>query len=53
MTFVDGTEKEFTPKQLEYVVTEDVKDLTQYRDLVTYNIADELIKVLKEHNMRK
>ena len=51
--FVDGTEKEFTPKQMEYIVTEEPKDLTQFRDLVTYNIAEELIAVLREHNMRK
>ena len=53
VTFVDGPEKEFTPKQLEYIVTSEQKDATQYRDLVTFNIAEELIAVLREHNMRK
>jgi len=53
VTFVDGTEKIFTPKQLEYIVTDEQKDATQFRDLVTYNITEELISVLQEHNMRK
>jgi len=53
VTFVDGTEKIFTPKQLEYIVTDEQKDATQFRDLVTYNITEELLAVLREHNMRK
>lgn len=50
---MDDTVAEFTPKQLEYVVTEEQRDLTQYRDLVTAKIADEIIEVMKSHNMRK
>jgi hypothetical protein len=53
VTFVDGTEKVFTPKQIEYVVTDEMKDATQFHDLVTFNIAEELLWVLKTHNMRK
>lgn len=51
--FVDGTEREFTPKQMEYIVTEESKDLTQFRDLTNYRIAEDLIEVLKAHNMKK
>lgn len=51
--FVDGTEQEFTPKQMEYVVTEEPKDLTQFRDLTNFRIAEDLIEVLKAHDMKK
>lgn len=53
ITFVDGTEKEFTPKQMEYVMTEEPKDLTQFRNLCAENVANELIEVMKAHNIRK
>lgn len=53
VSFVDGTEKEFTPKQMEYVTTEESKDATQFRNLCTEHVAHELLEVLKAHNLRK
>lgn len=53
VTFVDGTEKEFTPKQMEYIVTEEEKDLTQFRNLCTEHVAHDMLEVMKAHNIRK
>jgi hypothetical protein len=53
VTFVDGTNAEFTAKQLEYIVTDEPKDLTQFRDLTNYRMVEEIIEVLKAHNMKK
>jgi len=53
VTFVDGTEKEYSQKILDYVLTKEPKDLTAMRDLVGLHVADEILEVLKAHDVRK
>jgi len=53
VTFVDGTEKEYTLEQLKYIVTTEEKDDTAMRDLVGLYIADAILEVLKAHDVRK
>lgn len=53
VTFADDTTKEYTEKQLTYLVTEEPKDLSAVRDLMITNILPDMIKVLADHNVRK
>jgi len=53
VTFVDGTEKEYSQKILDYVLTKEPKDLTAMRDLVGLHVADEILEVLKAHDVQK
>lgn len=38
---------------MNYIVTEEPKDLTQFRDLVNFNIAQNMIDVQIAHDMKK
>lgn len=51
--FADGATKEYTKRQLKYVVTEEAKDLTQYRDLVLDTVLPEVKKALKADDIDK
>lgn len=44
--FADGTQKEYTPKQLTYIVTEEEKDLTAYMNLVIDTIMAEIQPII-------
>lgn len=51
--FKDGEVKEFTAKQLEYIVTDEAKDDTEYQNLVLEKVAGDVLDLLQEHNIRK
>lgn len=51
--FEDGTGKVLSDKQMEYLVTDEPKDLTQMRDLVLDNVIPDIMWVLIAHNIRK
>jgi len=53
VTFMDGTQKTYTEKQLSYIITKEPKDPTQMRDLMLDNVIPEVMKILEEHNIRK
>ncbi len=53
VTFVDSTEIEFTPKQLEYIVTEEPKDPSAFRNLTSLRIASDVLELFKDHNIKK
>ena len=49
----DGTEKVLSDKQLVYLITDEPKDATSFRDLVVDNVVPDCMKVIQEHNIRK
>jgi hypothetical protein len=51
--FADGGTKEYTTKQLQYVVTEEPKDLSDYRTLVMDNVMPEIRVALKSKDVQK
>lgn len=51
--FEDGTSKEYTDKQLTYMVCDTKKDLSEARDLMIDNLVPEIITLLEQHNIRK
>lgn len=51
--FDDDTDKVLTDKQMEYLVTDEPKDLTAFRDLVFKNVVADMMEVLIRHNIRK
>lgn len=53
VTFVDGTECEYTKKQLEYMITKEPKDDTALREIVLENVAKDVLAVIQEHNIKK
>jgi len=52
VTFADDSQEEFTEKQLTYLVTEEVTDPSEQRELVLKNTVPEVFEVLKKHNIR-
>lgn len=44
--FVDGTQKEYTPKQLTYLLTEQDKEPTDYTDLIMDNIMPDVQAII-------
>lgn len=53
VTFIDGTEKEYTTTQLQYIATEESKDASALQEITIMNIADQILEVLKANNVRK
>ena len=53
VTFKDGGVEEYTAKQLEYIVTEEAKDDTEYQNLILEKVAGDVLDLLQEHNIRK
>ena len=53
VSFADGTEMVYTEKALEYIVTEEAKDATAFRDLTNMHIADDILEIFKAHDIRK
>ena len=51
--FIDWTEKEYTSKALEYIVTKEAKDATAFKDIVTMHIANDILELFKEHDVQK
>jgi hypothetical protein len=51
--FTDDTSKEYTEKQLTYMVTDEPQDLTQQQLLVARKVAKEVLELLQAHNIRK
>lgn len=51
--FMDWTECEYTKKQLEYIITNEPKDDSEFRDLVIENVTKDVLAVIQEHNIRK
>lgn len=48
VTFTDWTTQTFTPRQMEYIVTNEPKDLTQIRELVLANVVPEILSAIAE-----
>lgn len=53
VTFKDGSTECYTEKQLKYIVTEEAVDDTKYQNIVLENVAQDVLWVLQEHNIRK
>ena len=51
VSFVDGTEKEFTATQMKYIVTEEPKDASAYTDMLVMHYADYCLEWLKDHDL--
>ena len=51
--FTDWTECEYTKKQLEYIITNEPMDDSEFRDLVIENVTKDVLAVIQEHNIRK
>lgn len=53
VTFSDWQKKIYTPKQLEYIITTQPKDLTEFRNIVIDNVVVDFIEVMKKHDIKK
>lgn len=53
VTFDDWTNREFTETQMLYIVTEEPKDLTAFRDLCVKNIVKDMLDVIEKHDVKK
>ena len=53
VTFKDGSVESYTEKQLTYIVTEEALDDGKFQNLVLENVAQDVLWVLQEHNIRK
>lgn len=51
--FADGTTKEYTERQLQYLVTDETKDATAYRDLIVKEVVIDMMKIIEAHNVKK
>jgi hypothetical protein len=47
VTFADKSEQHFTEKQLSYLVTEEIKDPSQLRDLILANVVPEILDAIQ------
>lgn len=47
VTFTDWSEQIYTEKQLSYLITDDVKDLTELRDLVIENVVPDILLAIQ------
>ena len=45
--FTDGTEQEFTKKQLTYLPTQETKDASAFMELVAIKLVDDFMEVIK------
>lgn len=45
--FSDGSEQHYTDKQLSYLITEEIKDPTQFRDLVLANVVPDILSAIQ------
>jgi len=45
--FTDWTEQEYTQKQLTYIPTKESKDATAFMELVTWNLVNDFMEVIK------
>lgn len=53
VVFVDDTTVELTERQLQYLVTDEMKDATAYRDLVVKEAVSDMMKIIEAHNIKK
>ena len=53
VTYKDDTQETFTKTQLQYIITKEPKDLTQFRDLVFANIVGDMLDLLEKHDVKK
>jgi hypothetical protein len=45
--FSDGSEQYYNPKQISYLVTEEIQDPTQIRDIILANILPEILSAIQ------
>lgn len=50
--FTDWSSSVYTARQLEYVVTDEAKDATEYRDLCVRHIVYDVFEVFDKNNIR-
>lgn len=53
VTLKDGTIKTLTDKQLQYMLTDEEKDLTASRNLMLDVCVADILKILEEHDVQK
>lgn len=53
VTFADWSEKSYTDRQLQYVISEEPRNPTDNQMEMLKNLVPEVIDVLKTHNIRK
>jgi len=51
--FDDGSQESYTEKQLEYLITKEPKDWSQFRELKIQKIAIAVLEVFIEHDIEK
>ena len=51
--FEDGSQETFTTKQLEYIVTKEPKDWSQFRELEIQKMAIAILETMIEHDIKK
>lgn len=53
VTLSNGTTKTLTDRQLQYMLTDEPKDLTAERNLMLDNCVADILRVLEEHDVQK
>lgn len=53
VTLKDGTTKTLTDKQLQYMLTDEEKDLTASRNLMLDVCVADILRILEEHDVQK
>ena len=53
VTYKDDTTQTFTETQLQYIITKEPKDLTDFRDLVFKNVVGDMLDLLEKHDVKK
>ena len=53
VVFVNGSEKEFTIKELKALLTKEPADLTKQRELIVDAIVPDMLQILEDYNVKK
>lgn len=51
--FEDWSKEYFTDRQLEYIVTDEPKDATEFQKLVATKVTSEIMPILEKHNVKQ
>ena len=53
VTYKDWTTQTFTEAQLQYVITKEPKDLSDFRDIVLKAVCNDMLDLLEKHDVKK
>jgi len=51
--FIDGTKETFVDAQLEYIITNEPKDATEFQEIEVKAILKDLLDIVEKHDLRK